>query len=179
MEKRPKNHIASRMIDAIVHSGSMPAMRLKNFTEWMTLKSKLHAKEHAPPYVAEGEIWWANIGQNVGAEIDGKSNLFSRPVIILKKLSRAFYLVVPTTSQERKGSWYASFQQRGISMTACLHQVRTIAYRRLSSLLGTLDDNDLLMVRRRFQSLYTINSPPLLAGPWENPKSEPRITQDK
>jgi hypothetical protein len=38
----------------------------------------------------------------VGSEINGKSKLFSRPVVIYKKLAHGFYFVVPTTTQDRK-----------------------------------------------------------------------------
>lgn len=94
------------------------------------------------------------MGENVGSEINGKSNLFSRPVIILKKLSHTFYFVIPTTTQIRKGSWYIPFTQKNKEMCACLHQVRTIDYRRLSSKLGTIDDTDFTQIKEGFSSLY-------------------------
>lgn len=37
-------------------------------------------------------------GENVGSEMNGKSDLFSRPALILKKLLASFFLVAPTTS---------------------------------------------------------------------------------
>ena len=75
---------------------------LKRFSEWLGLKEKLHERHQTPPLVSEREIWWASVGENVGSEINGKSALFSRPVIIYKKLSHGFYFVIPTTS-----SYYA------------------------------------------------------------------------
>ena len=58
----------------------------------------LHSRKHQPPFVSEGDIWWASVGENVGSEINGKSDLFSRPVVIYKKLAHGFYSVVPTTT---------------------------------------------------------------------------------
>jgi len=55
---------------------------LKRFSEWFGLKMKLHDRQQTPPLVSEREIWWASVGENVGSEINGKSALFSRPVII-------------------------------------------------------------------------------------------------
>ncbi|TSC75262.1 MAG: mRNA interferase, partial [Parcubacteria group bacterium Gr01-1014_33] len=109
---------------------------------------------HSAPLVSEREIWWVSIGENVGSEIDGKSKLFSRPVIIFKKLAHGFYLVIPTTTQPRKGSWYVAFRQQGKDMIACLHQVRTIDYRRLSSKLGRIDGNDFTRIQEGFWKLY-------------------------
>src|SRR5258708_7895888 len=86
---------------------------MKRFFEWFGLKQRLHYITHSPPLVSERDIWWASIGENVGSEINGKSALFSRPVIVLKKLSHGFYFVIPTTTQVREGSWYVPFRQQG------------------------------------------------------------------
>ena len=67
-------------------SGCYPKM-LKRFSEWFGLKKKLHERQQTPPLISEREVWWASVGENVGSEVNGKSALFSRPVIIYKKLS--------------------------------------------------------------------------------------------
>jgi mRNA interferase MazF len=74
--------------------------------------------------VTAGDIWWASVGQNVGSEINGKSRLFSRPVIIFKKLAHGFYFVIPTTTKPKVGSWYVPFRQADRMMIASLHQAR-------------------------------------------------------
>lgn len=127
---------------------------MKRFLEWIGLKERLHNATPSPPLVSEGDIWWASVGENVGSEINGKSRLFSRPVVIYKKLSHGFYFVVPTTTQERGGTWYVSFRQHEKTMLACLHQARAIDYRRLSTKLGTLDDEDFGRVKAGFRNLY-------------------------
>ncbi len=130
-------------------------MHIKKFLEWIGLKERLHVKICKAPYVNEGEIWWASVGENVGFEINGKSKLFSRPVIILRKLAHGFYFVIPTTTQKRVGDWYVSFMQSGWTGTACLHQARSIDYRRLWSKLGELDEEDLRRVKESFLKLYS------------------------
>ena len=127
---------------------------MKRFLVWIGLKQRLHEGEHKPPLVSEADIWWASIGENVGSEINGKSDLFSRPVIIYKKLSHGFYFVVPTTTQAREGTWFVSFTQNEKTMVACLHQARAIDYRRLSSKLGTIDDDDFEHVKAGFRMLF-------------------------
>lgn len=129
-------------------------MFLKNFLQWIGLKEKIHNKTHHPPLISEGEIWWASVGENVGSEINGKSKLFSRPIIIYKKLAHGFYFVIPTTTQPRTGTWFVDFKQHGKEMKACLHQTRSIDYRRLFSKLGRLDDTDFKNVKRGFKNLY-------------------------
>ena len=121
---------------------------LKRFIEWIGLKERLNKNNPKPPLVKERDIWWISFGENIGSEINGKSDLFSRPGIILKKLSHKFYLVIPTTSQERIGTWYTKIDHNQINTYACLHQIRTIDYRRLSNRIGQLDSNNFLKVKK-------------------------------
>ncbi|OGF62105.1 hypothetical protein A2926_03430 [Candidatus Giovannonibacteria bacterium RIFCSPLOWO2_01_FULL_44_40] len=129
-------------------------MVVKRFLEWIKLKEKLHKIASDPPLVKERDLWWVSFGENIGSEINGKSQLFSRPGIILKKLSREFYLVAPTTSQKKEGSWYVEITQEGKFMYVCLHQIRAVDYRRLSSRLGQIDSNDFDKVKAAFLRLY-------------------------
>ena len=127
---------------------------VNRFLEWIGLKQKLHQGTQSPPLVSAGDIWWASIGENVGSEINGKSRLFSRPVIIYKKLAHGFYFVIPTTTKSKVGSWFVPFRQADRNMVASLHQARAIDHRRLSTKLGQLDDSDFEKVREGFWKLY-------------------------
>lgn len=127
---------------------------IKRFLEWMTVKEKLHNTNAKPPLVKERDLWWISFGENVGSEMNGKSKLFSRPGVVIKKLSGGFYLVAPTTSQEKKGTWYVPIKQEGKEVFICLHQIRTIDYRRLSSKMGQIDTNDFRKIKEAFLGLY-------------------------
>ncbi|MBI2410011.1 type II toxin-antitoxin system PemK/MazF family toxin [Candidatus Kaiserbacteria bacterium] len=127
---------------------------MKRFLEWIGLKQRLHELQHRPPLVSQGDIWWASVGENIGSEVNGKSALFSRPVIIYKKLAHGFYFVIPTTTRTREGTWYVQFRQKDRDMIACLHQARALDHRRLSSKLGTLDDQDYARIKDGFSLLY-------------------------
>lgn len=127
---------------------------IKRFLEWMTVKEKLHNTNAEPPLVKESDLWWISFGENVGSEINGKSKLFSRPALILKKLSHTFFLVAPTTTQQRNGSWYVHIKHAEQDMFVCLHQIRAIDYRRLSSRLGQVDSDDFNKIKEGFSKLY-------------------------
>ncbi|MFA7278339.1 MAG: type II toxin-antitoxin system PemK/MazF family toxin [Candidatus Gracilibacteria bacterium] len=127
----------------------------KQFQEWIYIKRTLHEKVILPPYVRKGEIWWTSIGENVGHEINGKSKLFSRPVLIFKKLSRSLFLVIPLTTKVKYGTWFVGYRQSSVQGFACLHQVRTVDYRRLSTKLGEIDDSDFKRIKSRFLELYS------------------------
>jgi mRNA interferase MazF len=126
----------------------------KKFLEWFSLKPKLDDRNHKPPLVSEGQIWWCHLGENIGTEISGKSQQFTRPVIICKKLSRYTFLVIPTSTQLKVGSWFVFFTHKKIEMVACLHQIRVIDYRRLQSLIGEMEGDDFGKIKNSFKHLY-------------------------
>ncbi len=126
----------------------------KRFGQWFEVKEKLHSGTQHAPYVNEGDIWWFSVGENIGSEINGKSKIFTRPAIIYKKLAHGFYLVIPTTSQQKDGSWYIGIRQQGKEMWGCLHQIRTIDFRRLWSRMGRIDDEEWRALRAGFRRLY-------------------------
>lgn len=127
---------------------------MKKFLEWFGLKERLHGTDHKPPFVSEREIWWVSLGENVGSEMNGKSDRFSRPALILKKLAHGFYLIAPTTTQPHEGSWYAHIRFEEQDEYVCLHQIRTIDYRRLHSKLGQIDTNEFKKTKESFKKLY-------------------------
>lgn len=129
-------------------------MHVKRFLEWIGLKEKIHRSKQKVPYVSEGQIWWASLGENIGAEINGKSKDFTRPIIIFKKLTHSFYLGIPVSTQVKTGTWYVLFKQFGRKMVACLQQIRVIDYRRLHRKLGELDGKDFENIREGFRNLY-------------------------
>lgn len=122
-------------------------MEEKHFPEWMRLKEKLHFRKTFPR-ITEGDVWWCSFGENVGVEINGKNELFSRPVLIYKKLSRLGFIGVPLTSQIKSGSWYVEFVFQNRRQMAVLSQIRTFSVSRLTRRMGKLEDADILKIKR-------------------------------
>ena len=128
-------------------------MEEKRFDEWMKQKEHLHSTGGIP-VIKEGEVWWCGIGENVGVEINGKNELFSRPVVIIKKLSRYGFLGVPLTSQNHSGSWYAPFEFKNKTQYAALAQVRVMSVSRLYKRMGTIPESDLDIIKTGLRELY-------------------------
>lgn len=122
------------------------------FSEWMVVKDKLH-NVGAITKFSEGQIWWAALGRNVGVEINGKHDDYSRPVVIFKKLSHQSFLAIPLTSQPHSGTWYTEFDFRGRPEFAVLSQIRMMSVSRLYNRMGKLSNGDFKKIKAGFKKL--------------------------
>lgn len=127
---------------------------IKKFIEWIGLKEKIHNNSSAPLYFNEGEIWWCAVGENVGIEINGKGELFSRPIFVYKKLSKNGFLGIPLTTQDKNGSWYVEISFKGNINIVNLAQIRVFSSFRMYEKMGSLDDNDILKIKNGLLRLY-------------------------
>ena len=57
-------------------------------------------------HVKPREIWWCNLGKNIGYEMNGKGDNFRRPVLIFKKVSSNHSIIVPLTTQEHFSKFF-------------------------------------------------------------------------
>jgi len=73
----------------------------KDFEGWSRIKQKIDAHDSIPIF-HEREIWWCSIGVNFGFEIYGKSDIFTRPVLIVKKFSPSTFLGLPLSTKSKK-----------------------------------------------------------------------------
>ena len=114
------------------YTQQMTRSYIKRFDEWIQQKKKLDA--HAATsalYVKEREVWWISIGVNVGAEIDGKNELFERPVLIFRKVGREQFYGLPLTSKEKSGPFYRLVHYSDSTGNVCLSQLRVFSTKRL------------------------------------------------
>ena len=105
---------------------SMP----KDFDKWNQRKKKLHADEK-DMFFHEREIWWCSIGVNVGYEQDGTSELFERPILIVKKFNRDVLWVLPLTRTDKKNRYYFPITIGEGNSVVVLSQLRLISSKRL------------------------------------------------
>ena len=127
----------------------------KRFDEWNRVKQSLHRLAKLPR-ISEGDVYWCGFGENVGVEINGKNSAFSRPVVVLRKLSQYSFLGVPLTSQKHIGTWYVNFDFLHKKEYAVLSQVRVLSVSRLYDKIGHLSANDLFKIRKGFDNLYCL-----------------------
>ena len=54
------------------------------FNQWNDVKKRTQEKT-VTAYFREREIYWANLGKNIGYEQNGKGEDFMRPILIFRK----------------------------------------------------------------------------------------------
>lgn len=120
----------------------------KDFQKWHNQKEQLNEIKGTALF-HEREVWWCALGANIGFEQDGRSELFTRPVVILSKFNLDACLVVPLTAKPKKGKYYFSVGNiSGRDSVAILSQVRFVDRKRLALKIATMD-------RKTFLSLTT------------------------
>ena len=68
----------------------------KQFQKWIGKKEELHNRKFSPNF-NERDVYWGGLGENIGDEENGKSDLFSRPILIVRKFNKnLFILFIPS-----------------------------------------------------------------------------------
>lgn len=131
----------------------------KDYSDWMNVKVKIQhsaAKDKLKGY-HEGDVFWMCLGENIGAEQDGKSEHFSRPVLIIKGFSRHLVLGIPLTTRQKTGKYYSTFKipTSEKQSTALLTQIRAIDVARISGKrIGKIDKATLEKIKRDFVKMF-------------------------
>jgi mRNA interferase MazF len=121
---------------------------IKDFDGWSTVKKQLDKRRRTPQF-NERDIWWCQIGINIGFEQDGKSEIYSRPVLILSRINEWMFFGVPLTSKDKEGYYYMKVGEiePGVTSTAILSQARVFSVNRLVERIGKIGTKRFLEIR--------------------------------
>ncbi len=104
--------------------------------KWAMIKQDLDQSIEPPPVFSEREIWWVSIGQNIGREIYGKGERFSRPVLVIKKFSPLHFLGIPLSTKNREGLYYFQIILEEMVVSAAISQLRAYSSKRMMNRIG-------------------------------------------
>lgn len=125
--------------------------------QWFSLKELMDEKAQQGkkiPKITEAEVWWVAVGENIGIEMNGKSEFFSRPTIIFKKLNHLAFMGIPLSAKGKDDSWHVSFEFQNKRVYAALSQARVFSTARLYSRLGEVTEANMKKIREGFRNLY-------------------------
>lgn len=128
---------------------------MKKFNDWNAVKQKLD-KNYKNIIPKEREIYWASIGENIGFEQNGKSELFSRPILILKRFSKNMFFGIPLSTQIKEGSFFFEFELLEKKSNALLVQGRLFDTKRLENRIGMMSKNDFINLKIKLRNLLDI-----------------------
>lgn len=128
---------------------------VKKFDEWNKQKQKIdsHTMQDSL-YIKEREVWWISIGVNAGAEIDGKNELFERPVLIFRKVGREQFYGLPLTSREKSGPFYRLVHYGESSGNVCLSQLRVFSTKRLIRKINVVNEVEFVELQETFAHFF-------------------------
>lgn len=127
----------------------------KKFDNWNEIKKSLH-DEHKAVIFKERDIFWVSIGINIGYEQDGKGEIFSRPVVIVKKYNNNLFFGVPLSTAIREGSFFFSFDFNNEISSALLVQGRAYDAKRLENKIGMISKNDFESLKSKLKGLLNV-----------------------
>jgi hypothetical protein len=91
---------------------------------------------------------------NVGAEIDGKNELFERPVLIFRKVGREQFYGLPLTSKEKSGPFYRLVHYGDSTGNVCLSQLRVFSTKRLIRKIDVVREGEFLALQETMANFF-------------------------
>jgi mRNA interferase MazF len=126
----------------------------KIFDAWNEKKKRVESVQR--PGFKERDIWYIQMGKNVGFEQDGKGSDFLRPLVVFKKFNNEVFWGVPLTGAHKKGLYYQMIPNvRGRKNSLILSQLRLFDSKRLFHKIGVLDEISYKSLKSRLAEFVT------------------------
>ncbi|OGI78106.1 hypothetical protein A3C57_01795 [Candidatus Nomurabacteria bacterium RIFCSPHIGHO2_02_FULL_33_12] len=128
----------------------------KNFDAWNNKKIKIHNNE-TYNHPQEKEIWWCSIGMNIGSEVYGKGDDYTRPVLVINAEGSESFIGIPLTSKVKNKKYSCIIKtDDNILHTALVYQIRSFDKRRLTAIKYVLSDQEYLKIKEYINKLYIV-----------------------
>ncbi len=131
----------------------------KDFDGWHPIKKRLDEKTGLPTF-KEREIWWCSVGVNVGFELYGKGQVFTRPVLIIRKFGATTFLGAPLTSSQKPGYYRVPYVLQEKPGFVVLDQIRTYDARRLVNLqpIQRMHPTEFAKIKQAIKTCFDLSS---------------------
>jgi mRNA-degrading endonuclease toxin of MazEF toxin-antitoxin module len=137
----------------------------KDFDGWNMVKKNVDRKNIGKNfYFYAREIWWGSLGLNIGAESDGKNDLFERPLLILKVFNKEMLWCLPITSTIKDLPFYYKIKFNNESRSVLVTQIKTISSKRLLRKVEKMNDKDFNEIVNRVISFLKSETPTNCGG---------------
>ena len=128
----------------------------KDFDKWNIEKKRIESIQSNFLFKS-GDIWWCSVGLNIKEESCGKGDMFRRPVLVLRKLSKTTFIGIPLSTQKKEGSWFCDISILSKTQYVLLYQIRMFSTNRFQRRITTLDDSDFKKVKQKLETLLELS----------------------
>ena len=128
---------------------------MKKHNEWNEIKKELDSQNKNIIF-KERDIFWVSIGENIGYEQNGKGEIFSRPVLVVKRFSRNMFFGVPLSTKIKDGNFFFEFELLGAKSNALLVQCRLLDSKRLENKIGMIKKDDFEKLKIKLKELLNV-----------------------
>lgn len=129
---------------------------MNKYDKWNEVKKRTEQKE-ITAYFREREVYWANIGENIGFEQNGKGDDFMRPLLVFRKYSNKLFCGIPLSTTLRDGSFFFNFQFiEDKNSSALLVQAKTFDVKRLDRKIGMINTDDFKQLEIKMKKLMKL-----------------------
>ena len=120
------------------------------------VKKSLDKKSNKIVIPKEREVYWISIGQNIGYEQNGKGDILSRPILVLKKFPKQLFFGIPLSTSIKKGDFFYNFEYLGKKQCGLLVQGRVFDGKRLGMKIGKINEKDFQKLKNKWKKLFNI-----------------------
>lgn len=128
---------------------------MKRYDKWNEVKKSINNKRDIITF-KERDVFWASIGENIGYEQNGKGDDFSRPIIVIKKLSRNMFFGIPLSTKIKDGSYFHEFTFLQKQSNALIVQGRLFDIKRLENRMGMITKEDFEKIKDKLKKLLDL-----------------------
>jgi len=127
---------------------------MKKYNEWNEVKKNISIRDTNLIFKVR-DVFWLQVGQNIGFETDGKGDRFIRPVLVLRKFSKDTFLGIPLTTSKKNDIFHYEFSlsSNGKVNYANLSQIKLFDAKRIHDKLGRVSVKDFENMKIKLQKL--------------------------
>ena len=131
---------------------------MQKFDEWNEVKKEI-SKKNINIGIKPREIFWVKIGNNVGSEEYGKGKNFTRPVIVVRKITKELFIGIPTTTTLKTDDYFHQFRYQtkkngDIEVSAMILQFKVFSTKRLTNRIGMINKSDFSEIVEKSKRLF-------------------------
>ncbi len=128
----------------------------EQYNNWNNIKKQI-ANDNITVGFKNRDIFYMNMGKNIGFEQDGKGENFVRPVVIVKGFNKNMFFGIPLSTKIKEGKFYYRFKfnkkDEAIENIALLSQMRLFSTKRLLNKIGMMNIDDFENMKNKFKDL--------------------------